>query len=182
MYNFNEFDGELNGVIDWLTKELASIRTGRATVTLLDPVMVESYGAKVPVNQVGSISQEDPKTIKITPFDFNQSQTIEKAITDADLGVSVSNTSTGIRVIFPELTSERRENLIKQVGKKVEEAKISVRGKREALKKEFGKMKNDGEINEDEERSYESEMQKRVDSTNSKLEEMGKVKEEELKL
>jgi ribosome recycling factor len=181
MYDFKEFDQELEEVIVWLTKELSAIRTGRATITLLDSVFVEAYGSKMPLNQVSSISQEDPRTLKITPFDFNQSPEIEKAINNADLGVSVSNSSTGIRVIFPELTSERREILIKQGNKKSEEAKVSVRAKRDEVKKELQDLKKNGSIGEDDERRYEEEMQKKVNETNEKIEEMFKKKEEEIK-
>jgi ribosome recycling factor len=182
MYDFKEFDQELSGAIEWLQKELASIRTGRATVTLLDSVFVEAYGSKMPLNQVASISQEDPKTLKLNPFDVNQSPEIEKALNEADLGVSVSNSSTGIRVIFPELTSERRELLIKQANKKLEEARISVRAKRDEMKKEIQNKKKDGQIGEDDEKRAEEDMQKKVDDTNAKLEEMFEAKEKEISL
>jgi len=152
------------------------VRTGRATVTLLDSVFVEVYGSKMPLNQVATISQEDPKTLKIIPFDMNQSAEIEKGINNADLGVSVSNSSTGIRVIFPELTSERREVLIRQANKKLEEARISIRSKRDEVKKDIQR----GELGEDDERRYEEQMQEKVDATNEKIEEMFNNKKAEI--
>ena len=181
MYDFKQFDKELEEAVSWLKKEMSSIRTGRATVTLLDSVFVEAYGSKMPLNQVASISQEDPKTLKITPFDFSQSKAIEKALTDADLGVSVSNSSTGIRVIFPELTSERREILIRQAKQKTEDARVSVRAKRDEIKKDLTEKKKNGEISEDEERRYESQMEEKVEETNKKLESLLEDKEKEIK-
>ncbi len=181
MYDFKEFDKELLAVTEWLQKEMSAIRTGRATVTLLDSVFVDVYGSRMPLNQVASISQEDPKTLKVSPFDFNQSAEIEKALNNADLGVSVSNSSTGIRVIFPDLTSERREVLIKQANKKTEEAKISVRSKRDEVKKDLQSKKKSGDIPEDVEKRLEKEMQEKVDEANKKLEALSEAKEKEIR-
>lgn len=181
MQDFKEFDSQLSEVTNWLKKELSSIRTGRATVTLLDSVFVEAYGSKMPLNQTSSISQEDPKTIKVIPFDFKQSPSIEKAINEADLGVSVSNSSTGIRVIFPDLTSERRETLIKLASKKTEEAKTSVRIKRDDFKKTIQDQKKSSEISEDDERRILSRMQEKVTKANDSFESIFANKEDEIK-
>ncbi len=180
MNNLKDFELNLNQVLDWLKKELSSIRTGRATVTLLDSVFVDAYGSKMPVNQLASINQEDLKTIKITPFDFGQSSAIEKAINQADLGVSVSNSSTGIRVIFPDLTSERRELLVKQASKKTEEAKTSVRIKRDEFKKHLQEQKKSAAISEDDERRMLDQMQDVVNKANSGLEGLLENKETEI--
>lgn len=182
MQDFKEFDEQLSEVVSWLEKEMSAIRTGRATVTLLDSVFVEAYGSKMPLNQVASMSQEDPKTLKVSPFDYNQAPEIEKAINQADLGVSVSNSSTGIRVIFPDLTSERREILIKQAGKKTEEAKISVRAKRDELKKGLQNQKKAGDFSDDDEKRLENQMQEKVDATNKKLEALLDAKEQEIRI
>ncbi len=181
MYNFNKFNEQLSDILKWVEKEFSSIRTGRATITLLDGVLVEAYGSKMPINQTASISHEDPKTLKIVPFDFNMSQQIESSIAKADLGVSVSNSSTGIRVIFPELTSERREVLLKQAGKKSEEAKISIRGKRDEVKKDLQNLKKNSEITEDEEIRYSKEMQLMVDKTNEQIDKLLEQKNKEIK-
>ncbi len=181
MNELKNFSIGMTEVISWLNKELSSIRTGRATATLLDSVFVEVYGSKMPLNQVASISQEDPKTIKVMPFDFKQASIIEKGINEADLGVSVSNSSTGIRVVFPDLTSERRDVLVKQVGKKVEEAKTSVRIKRDELKKDIQNKKKSGSISEDDERRQLSEMQEIVDKTNKEFDALFEKKEKEIK-
>jgi ribosome recycling factor len=180
MYDFKQFDAELSEVVSWLQKELLSIRTGRATVTLLDSVFVESYGSKVPLNQVATISQEDPKTLKINPFDASQSPMIEKAMSDANLGVSVSNSSTGVRVIFPVLTSERRDLLIKQANAKLEESRISVRSKRDDVKKDIQEKRKASEIGEDDEHRLEEQMQGKVNAANKSLEEMTEAKEKEI--
>ena len=180
MYDFKNFDTELQEVVNWLQKELASIRTGRATVTLLDSIFVEAYGSKMPLNQVASISQEDPKTLNVHPFDASQASLVEKALNEADLGVSVSNSSTGIRVIFPELTSERRELLIRQANLKLEDARVSVRSKRDEIKKAIQEEKKSGDFSDDDERRSEEQMQNKVDLVNDKLEEMFNHKEKEI--
>jgi ribosome recycling factor len=182
MYDFKKFDAELQEVVAWLQKELSGIRTGRATVTLLDSVFVEAYGSRMPLNQVATVSQEDPKTLRVNPFDFGQSSAIEKALNEADLGVSVSNSSSGIRVSFPDLTSDRRETLIKQANKKLEESRISVRSKRDDVKRDLQDKKKKGSLGEDDERRLVEEMQKKVDSTNKKLEDMFGQKEKEISL
>lgn len=181
MYQFNDLKQNLNKVKEWLVGEFNGIRTGRATVALLDSIQVESYGAQVPLNQVGSISAEDARTLRIAPYDISQIKAIEKAITDADLGVSISTDEKGLRVIFPELTSERRDVLVKQVGKKLEEARISVRKEREDVWSEIQKMEQNGEMTEDEKFRSKEDMQKIVDDFQKELEVLADNKENEIK-
>ena len=124
-YDFSDFNKRKDGVVEWLQKEFSSIRTGRATVTLLDSVMVDSYGTKTPLNQTANLSVEDPRTIRISPWDKSLIPEVEKGVANADLGVSTSADEDGVRAIFPELTTENRERLVKQAKAKVEEAKVS---------------------------------------------------------
>jgi len=124
-YEFSELNKKIEEIEDWVKKEMASIRTGQATITLLDSVMVDSYGSKVPLNQTASITMEDPKTVRIVPWDKGLLVEIERGITVADLGVSTSVDDEGVRVIFPVLTTETREKLAKQAKGKIEESKIS---------------------------------------------------------
>lgn len=182
MQDFKEFDEKLKGITNWLAKEFSSIRTGRATITFLDGIYVDVYGSRMPLNQVASISIEDPRTLKINPFDQSQSKNIEKAINDADLGISVSTSDSGIRVIFPELTSERRELLVKQAKKKLEEAKISVRSERDKVWKDIQTKQKNGEISEDDRDHLKDEMEKMVGETQKSFEGMLEKKEEEIKL
>lgn len=180
-YNFSKLEGRLNEISEWFSKELATIRTGRAAATLLDGVRVESYGSQLPMNQVSSIVSEDARTLRITPYDQNQIKEIEKAINDADLGISVNVDDKGLRVIFPELTAERREILIKQVGQKLEEARISIRKERDETWHDIQEKEKAGELSEDEKFKGKEDMQKLVDNVQSKLEEAVERKEEEIK-
>ncbi len=107
------FQERFSGGVDWLQNEYLGIRSGQATPALLDTITVESYGARVLLQHIGSIGVEDARTLRISPWDSSQVSAIEKAIRDADLGVSVVTDSTGVRVIFPDLTSERRVQIVK---------------------------------------------------------------------
>ncbi len=112
-YAFTTFETRAGAITDWLAKELATIRTGRAAPALLDGVQVESYGARVPLPQAASVGVEGSRTLRVSPYDAGAVKAIEKAITDANLGVSVAADDRGVRVIFPELTGERRAQLLK---------------------------------------------------------------------
>lgn len=179
-YDFKAFDVRTEEVIEWLSKEFSVIRTGRATPALLDSIQVDSYGAKVPINQVGSVGIEDPRTLRVSVWDAGTVQNAEKAIIDADLGVSVSVDDSGLRVIFPELTSERREQLLKLAKGKLEEARVSVRGARDEAVKEIDAAEKDGNMSEDEKFTAKEDLQKRVDEKNKKLDEMYALKETEI--
>ncbi len=181
-YDFKIFEQKLKDIEAWLVKEYATLRTGRATVTILDRVFIEAYGARTPLNQVANIGSEDPKTLRISPWDSSQISAIEKAIALADLGVSTVSDGKGVRVIFPELTSERREILIRQAGKKLEEAKVSIRNSRDEIKNEINESEKNGGMGKDEKFSYLEQMQKIVDSYQSKLEKLLEEKEKEIKL
>jgi len=181
IYQFNEFKQNLSKVKDWLIGEFAGIRTGRATVALLDSIRVDSYGAQSPLNQVAGVTAEDARTLRISPYDAGQIQAIEKSINDADLGVSVATDEKGLRVIFPELTSERRDLLVKQIGKKLEDARISIRKEREDVWNEIQKRENDGDMTEDEKFKSKDDMEKIVSDFQTELEELAKNKENEIK-
>ncbi|HRY31133.1 MAG TPA: ribosome recycling factor [Candidatus Paceibacterota bacterium] len=171
----------MDEVKTWLKGELATIRTGRASSALLDSVKVDFYGSHTPLNQTAAIISEDARTLKINPYDKTQTKNIEKALTDADLGVSVVVNDAGIRVIFPELTSERRDALLKQVGKRVEEARISVRKNRDETWNDIQEREKSGAISEDEKFRAKEEMQKIVDEAQKQFEEMSTLKEREIK-
>ncbi len=181
MYQFNEFKEKLSKIKNWLDSELSGIRTGRATVTLLDSVRVNSYGTPSPLNQVAGVSVEDARTIRISPYDIAQTKEIEKSITEADLGVSISTDEKGLRVIFPELTSERREILIKQVGKKLEEARISIRKERVDVWSDIQLKEKNSEITEDEKFKSKEEMEKIANDFQKDLEQLTVNKENEIK-
>lgn len=171
---------KLKEVDVWLQKEYSGIRTGQASPMLLDAVKVESYGSFMPINQVGSINIEDARTLRISVWDKSAVSAIEKAIREADLGISTVSDSDGVRVIFPELTSERRVQLMKLAKARLEDARISVRGVRDEIMKSLDKQQKDGDISEDERFSQKEKVQAQVDATNRTLEALFDKKEAEL--
>jgi len=179
-YDFKPFEKKLADAHERLTRELGGVRTGRAAPAILDGIMVESYGTRMPINQVANISVEDARVLRIVPWDQSQSKEIEKAITIANLGLSVGMDDKGVRVFFPELTAERRTSLVKLAKEKVEEARAQVRAARDEVWSDIQKKERDGEIPEDDKFRYKDEMQKRVDATNTKFDEALERKEKEI--
>ncbi len=181
MIDFVTLKEKLKNTQEWLKTELSGIRTGRAVPALLDNVMIDAYGSKTPLKQLANIGVEDARTLRVNPYDVSQIKDMERAINDADLGVGVQATGSEVRVIFPELTGERRIQLLKIAGAKLEEARVAVRGARDDMKKELIQKEKDGEISKDENHKAQEEMQKLVDEANKALEEQFKHKEEEIK-
>ncbi len=180
VYNFNDFKNKIQEVENWLISEFSLVRTGRATPLILDKVMVESYGSFMPVKNVANIASEDARTLKVTPWDTSIVSAVEKAIISADLGLSVNSDGKSLRVIFPELTGERRTQLIKLSKQKLEDARVSLRMHRENVWSDIQKKEKDGLMNEDEKFRSKEEMQKFVDEANKKFEEHLAKKEEEI--
>ncbi len=179
-YDFKPFDKRIKEIEDKAGKEMAGIRTGRAAPAILDGVLVESYGTRVPIVQVASVVGEDPRTLRVTPYDSSQIKDIEKAIQTANLGLGVGADERGVRVSFPELTAERRAGLLKLAKEKVEEVRGSLRGARDEVWSDIQKQEKDKKITEDEKFRHKEEMQKKVDVLNKKLEEMLERKEKEI--
>ncbi|MCK5059723.1 MAG: ribosome recycling factor [Candidatus Pacebacteria bacterium] len=180
-YNFNPFKQKIKDVTEWLQMEFKGIRTGRATPTLLDGVEVLSYGARMAINQVGTISVEDAKTLRVVPWDASQVKEIEKAITIANLGLSVVTDDKGLRVIFPDLTAERRDSIIKIARQRLEDAKISLRQERDKVWHDIQEKERAKEIAEDDKFRFKDEMEKLVIEAQKKFEEMTNKKEAEIK-
>jgi ribosome recycling factor len=170
----------LEEVIIWLQKEFSGIRTGQANPGLLDSVKVEAYGTYMSIQQVGSVSTEDARTLRVSVWDAGQLSALEKAIRDADLGVSLVTDSSGLRVIFPELTSERRAQLVKLAKSKLEDARIAVRAVRDDAMKELERAFKASELSEDDKFTNKETIQKGVEDTNNKLEALFGAKEREL--
>jgi ribosome recycling factor len=179
-YDFNPFKKKIKDIEEWLKKEQTQIRTGRATPTLLDNVKVESYGSMVNINQVGSMSTEDARTLRISIWDASQVKDVEKAIIAANLGVAVAVDDKGIRVSFPELTSERRTSLVKIAKEKLEQAKISVRKLREEVWTDIQAKEKQGGMGEDEKIRFKNDMEKIVQEANKSLDDLAARKEKEI--
>jgi ribosome recycling factor len=175
-YNFSQFKTASDGTIDWLKGEFASLRTGRATPNILDAVSVMAYGSKMDINQLATVSIEDSRTLRVSPWDKTVVKDIDSAIRESNLGLSVSVDDQGLRVAFPELTSDRRQALIKVAKQKLEEARVRVRTERQKTLNDIDK----GETGDDEKTRSKNELQKMVDDVNKKLEEMVERKEREI--
>lgn len=165
---------------EWLKKEFSGIRTGQASPALLDGVKVESYGSPMPLSQVASIATEGPRTIRISPWDVSQVKGIEKAITLANLGVSVSVDDKGLRVNFPALTEDRRKEIVKMAKERLEEGKKRIRIGRDEVMKDLQAKEKTGGVSEDEVFRHQKEIQKFVDECNKKLDESCAKKEKEI--
>lgn len=179
-YNFQPLKNSFKDIEEWLKRELQGVRTGRATPTLLDSIQVEAYGSRVPLNQVGGITVEDARTLRISPWDMSQIKAVEKAIVDANLGVGVGSDDKGVRVSFPELTGERRVQLIKIMKEKLEEARVKIRSARGENISLLEKQEKDGEMGKDELFRLKAEVQKLVDDAGGSLDAIAKKKEEEI--
>ena len=163
----------------FLEEELNRIRAGRANVAILDSVRVESYGSKVPLNQVANVSVPDARTIAIKPWDRKEIRAIEKAIMDSDVGITPENTGEVIRLNIPQPTEERRRDLVKQCNKIAEKAKVEVRNVRSDIKDRLKKAIKDG-LSEDNEKDAELELQKLHDKYIKKLDALIEAKNKEI--
>ncbi|HVY73017.1 MAG TPA: ribosome recycling factor [Candidatus Paceibacterota bacterium] len=179
-YDFKAFDTRIKEITEHVTKELAGVRTGRAAIAILDGVHVEAYGSMMPLNQVANLGLEDARTLRVAPWDASQIKEIEKAITNANLGLSVAVDDKGVRVFFPELTSERRTQLVKVAKEKVEESKASLRQARDEVWSDIQQQERDGDMSEDDKFRNKDEMQKRVDAANKAFDDALARKEQEI--
>jgi ribosome recycling factor len=179
-YNFSTFKTRVAEIEEWFKKELSLLRTGRATSAILDSITIDSYGSQSPIAHVGNISMEDARTLRIVPWDKSQVKLIEGAIQKANIGLSVTTDEQGLRVIFPELTGDRRAQIIKLLKDKFEEARISLRKEREEVLGEFKRLEKEGEMSEDEHFRSKEELQKIIDEANAHFEALAAKKETEI--
>ena len=179
-YDFSYLKVNISDTEDWLKKEFFSILTGQATPPSLDSVRVDSNGEKMPSIIVSYEGVEDARTLRIVPYDASAGKEIEKAIAASSLGLSVSSDERGVRVSFPELTSENRNALTKIIKEKLEQARVSLRGERDHVWSNIQKQEKEGDIAEDEKFRYKEEMQKLVDEGNNIIELLAEKKEREI--
>ena len=179
-YNFSSLKQNIKETEEWLKRELSTIRTGRATPAILDGVKVEAYGSEMGVTGVASVSVEDARSLRVTPWDASLVKAVEKGIIVADLGLSVSVDDKGVRVTFPELTSDRRVALVKIAKQKLEDARITLRNDREKVIKDIDKQTKEGKMSEDERFRIKVELQKMLDDAMRVLEEAFMKKEKEI--
>ena len=179
-YDFSKLKAHIKETEEWLARELAGVRTGRAAPSLLDSVKPEAYGTRTPLRELANVSVEDARTLRVIPWDKSLVKAIEKGITDADLGVGISTDDQGIRISFPELTSERRTQLLKIAGDKTEQAKVTLRAHRTDALKALEAAEKDGGMGEDEVKRLKAEVQKLIDASNESLAKVLERKEIEI--
>jgi ribosome recycling factor len=160
--------------------EFSTVRTGRASPGLLDRVTVDYYGAMTPLNQLATISAPEARLLTVTPYDKTSIKAIEKSINESDIGLTPSNDGNLIRLVVPELTEERRRDLVKIVRNLAEEGRISIRNVRRDTMQHLRELKNEGEASSDDEHRAEVELQKLTDGRVSDLDAVLKAKEEEI--
>jgi ribosome recycling factor len=177
MIDKNDVKRRMDGAIDVLSKEFGGLRTGRASASLLDPIVVEVYGSKMPINQIGTVNVPEPRMIIVQVWDASNVKAVEKAIRDGGLGLNPMTDGTNLRIPLPPLTEERRTELKKVAGKYTEAAKVSVRNVRrdamDAIKKDKGGS-------EDEQKRLSDEVQKMTDQSIEKIDKMLSDKETDI--
>lgn len=178
--NFDTIEQRMNKTIDVFEENLSEIRAGRANPNILNKVSVEYYGTETPINQVAGISVPEPRMILIQPWDMGVLKEIEKAIQKADIGLNPMNDGKVIRLVFPELTEERRKEIVKDIKKMAEEAKVAIRAIRRDEMDNVKSAQKNNEITEDELSVAENKIQKITDSYIEKIDELLENKEKEI--
>ncbi len=180
MSDFKEVTRKMEKTLEVLDSQFGSVRAGRANSKVLDRISVPYYGVDTPIGQVASISSPDPRTLVIQPWDGSLLKPIEKAIQQSDLGINPQNDGRIIRLVFPQLTEERRRDLTKQVKKYSEEAKVALRNIRRDAMDQLKKQLKKSEITEDDQKKMEKDLQELTDKYTKKVDEMCAKKEKEL--
>lgn len=175
-----EFDTKMGKTIEVVKSDFASVRAGRANAGVLDKITVDYYGAPTPLNQVAAISTPDPRVLQIQPWDASILKAIEKAIQVSDLGINPQNDGRVIRLMFPQLTEERRKELTKQVRKYGENGKVAIRNIRRDAMDKYKSLEKQGELTEDDRKEHEKEIQDITDKRCKEIDELTAKKEAEL--
>ena len=166
---YKVYESKMKKSIDSVAADFASVRAGRANASVLDRIMVDYYGSPTPIQQIAAISSPDARTLLISPWDSSALKAIEKAIQTSDLGINPNNDGSCIRLVFPELTEDRRKELAKDIKKKGEAAKVAVRNIRRDANDAFKKMEKNNEISEDDLKDAETGIQKITDKAIEKI-------------
>ena len=177
---YNETTSKMGKTLQVLKSDLASVRAGRANPHLLDRIMIDYYGTPTPINQIGNVSSPEPRLLVIAPWETKLISTIEKEIMKSDIGITPNNDGKVIRLVFPELTEERRKDLVKVINKYGEESKIAIRSIRREANDSLKKMKKSSEITEDDQKNGETEIQSITDDHIKQVDELVKEKEKEI--
>ena len=178
--DLDDIKRRMNGAVEVLRSEFAGLRTGRASAALLDPIQVDAYGSKVPINQVGTVSVPDSRMLAVQVWDQNLAGAVEKAVRDSGLGLNPSNDGNLIRIPIPQLSEERRTELAKIAHKYTEQARVAVRNVRRDGMDKLKRMEKAGEISQDEQRAWADDLQKLTDGNIKTIDESLDTKEKEI--
>ncbi|WP_339227737.1 ribosome recycling factor [Oceanobacillus sp. FSL K6-2867] len=176
----NQMEEKMEQAVQAFSKNLASVRAGRANPSLLDSIYVDYYGASTPLNQLANVGAPEARLLTITPYDKTALADIERAIQIADIGLSPSNDGNMIRISIPPLTEERRKDLVKVVGKYAEESRVQIRNIRRDTNDNLKKSEKNGEITEDDLRGLQDDVQKSTDDHIKQIDQLAKNKEKEI--
>ena len=180
MSEYKEFEDKMQKSLQFLENQFNSVRAGRANAAVLDQISISYYGTQTPVGQVGSISSPDPRTLLIQPWDAGVLKDIERAIQESDLGINPQNDGKVIRLAFPQLTEERRKDLVKQIKKYAEDAKVAIRNIRRDAVELYKKQQKASEITEDDLKNTERDLQKITENFTKEVDTLTAKKEKEL--
>ena len=180
MNGYEAYEDKMKKTIHALQESLSTVRAGRASAAVLDKITVDYYGVSTPIPQVGTVSVPEPRTLVIQPWDASIIKEVEKAILKSDLGLTPNNDGKLLRLNFPPLTEERRRELVKQVHKYAEEAKVAVRAVRRDALEDYKKQKKNGDITEDDLKDVEDDIQKLTDGYIKDVESIASDKEKEI--
>ncbi len=175
-----DIERRMNGAVEALKREFAGLRTGRASAALLDPITVDAYGSKMPLNQVGSVGVPDPRMLAVQVWDAGLVGAVEKSIRNSGLGLNPQTEGNLVRVPIPELTEERRVELTKVANKYAEQARVAARNVRRDGMETLKRMEKEGEISQDDQRQWSQDIQKLTDDTVKTIDEALTVKDKEI--
>lgn len=174
------YEEKMNKTINVMTSEFASIRAGRANPAVLDKVLVDYYGTPTKIREMASVSVSEARVLVIQPYDKSSLKNIERAIQTSDIGINPANDGTVLRLTFPQLTEERRKEIVKQVSRMAEESKVAIRSIRRDANDRFKAMKKNGEATEDDVKSLETQIQKLTDKFVEEIDKLAEAKEKEI--
>ena len=177
---YKVYEEKMRKSIDSVSADFASVRAGRANASVLDRIMVDYYGSPTPIQQIASITSPDPRSLVIQPWDTSAVKLIKKAIETSDLGINPQDDGRSLRLAFPQLTEERRKELVKQIHKYAENGKVAIRNIRRDAMESFKKKEKASEITEDDLKQAEKDLQKLTDDSSKKIDELLARKEKEL--
>ena len=178
--DLDDFERRMNGAVEVLRKEFAGLRTGRASAALLEPINVDAYGTKMPMNQVGTVGVPDPRMLTVQVWDANLVKSVEKAVRDSGLGLNPQSEGMLIRVPVPELTEERRRELSKIANKYAEQARVAIRNVRRDGMEQLKRMEKEGEISQDEQHAWSEEVQRLTDGNIKTIDDTLALKDKEI--